>query len=657
MATYTKDFSSGWGTLKLTVTTESQSVANNTSYLKAVLSYVSKVTSPSYNLSGDASIKMIINGTTLYSANTFDIRGVSAGSTKTLATKYITVSHNANGSKSVACSAEFKSGVGLGTASVSGTFTPATIPRASSVAISAASVTAGKSFDVTVTPHASFSHKVTVSMSGATSLTYNMSASSSKKVQSVTIPASWANLINTSMSRTATVKVETLSGSTLIGSAFSKNITVNVPAYEISGSIALTGVSLYKEHYVQGISKVAVNISSTANYGATLSYSTTFGGVKYTAASFTSGVLKVTGDNTVTTTISDSRGKNKTITSSAFYVYPYSSPSITSVVVTRDEDDPLAIIITAEGTMSTVGGSNLGTVTAYLEESELRAYMVDSEKFAQRFDTMDLDPENTLTGVVTLSDQIGNKSENYTFIIPCRSVPLDLKADNKGLAVGKMSEIEGFDVGWNARFRESVSIDGNLSIANANYSITEAEVTETKKLFKSAPSQIRLIDWIYPVGSVTTSVNPNYNPNLIYKNTTWVRFAEGRTLVGLNSSDTDFNTVEKTGGAKTHTHTGGSHNHSTNNCTLKVSQIPSHSHSAPYRYTGSDATSSSTGWYYVRPSGAPSGNSRGTLTAVSSTGGGGAHNHGNTGSGGAVATTAASSVQPYITVYFWKRTA
>ena len=71
MATYTKDFSSGWGTLKLTVTTESQSVANNTSYLKAVLSYVSKVTSPSYNLSGDASIKMIINGTTLYSANTF----------------------------------------------------------------------------------------------------------------------------------------------------------------------------------------------------------------------------------------------------------------------------------------------------------------------------------------------------------------------------------------------------------------------------------------------------------------------------------------------------------------------------------------------------------------------------------------------------------
>ena len=44
MATYTKDFSSGWGTLKLTVTTESQSVANNTSYLKAVLSYVSKVT-------------------------------------------------------------------------------------------------------------------------------------------------------------------------------------------------------------------------------------------------------------------------------------------------------------------------------------------------------------------------------------------------------------------------------------------------------------------------------------------------------------------------------------------------------------------------------------------------------------------------------------
>ena len=76
----------------------------------------------------------------------------------------------------------------------------------------------------------------------------------------------------------------------------------------------------------------------------------------------------------------------------------------------------------------------------------------------------------------------------------------------------------------------------------------------------------RLIDWIYPIGSVITSINSKYDPNKFFKTQTWVRFAAGKTLVGYNSAETEFNTIEKTGGAKTHT--------------LTTTQIPSHSHSA-----------------------------------------------------------------------------
>ena len=45
---------------------------------------------------------------------------------------------------------------------------------------------------------------------------------------------------------------------------------------------------------------------------------------------------------------------------------------------------------------------------------------------------------------------------------------------------------------------------------------------------------------------------------------TWVSWGVGRVPVGVNKSDSDFNTVEKTGGTKS--------------VTLIASQMPSHNH-------------------------------------------------------------------------------
>lgn len=182
-----------------------------------------------------------------------------------------------------------------------------------------------------------------------------------------------------------------------------------------------------------------------------------------------------------------------------------------------------------------------------------------------------------------------------------------------------------------------------------------------------------LLSKIYPVGSIYMSVK-NVSPQS-FLGGTWVAWGSGRVPVSV-STDANFNVVEKTGGSSTH-------NHSTGNCTLTISQIPLHQHSIP----ALSGTAGSAGGHthnlrteYGNPGNASyppadkatqlAGDNAGTKSWVSNmvnstgahthsvttnanntgySGSGGAHNHGNTGS--------SSNLPPYITCYMWKRTA
>lgn len=114
----------------------------------------------------------------------------------------------------------------------------------------------------------------------------------------------------------------------------------------------------------------------------------------------------------------------------------------------------------------------------------------------------------------------------------------------------------------------------------------------------------------FPVHS-TMIFTDSTDPNSIWVGTTWVKFAEGQTLIGMSSSDTEFNALGKTGGAKSislshthttsghalttsempsHTHTMGSHTHSMTHThslsNLSTSTAPAHDHVVPGHYTG-----------------------------------------------------------------------
>lgn len=124
-----------------------------------------------------------------------------------------------------------------------------------------------------------------------------------------------------------------------------------------------------------------------------------------------------------------------------------------------------------------------------------------------------------------------------------------------------------------------------------------------------------LYNAIFPIGQIVIKGdNEDYSNWLGF---TWERTAVGKVLVGIDSTDTDFNTIGKTGGEKTHT--------------LTINEMPPHNHIMPFYAGGS-------GGYQAGQTTAPETTiNRNTEYA----GGGQPHNN----------------LQPYQVVAYWKRIA
>lgn len=121
---------------------------------------------------------------------------------------------------------------------------------------------------------------------------------------------------------------------------------------------------------------------------------------------------------------------------------------------------------------------------------------------------------------------------------------------------------------------------------------------------------------MHRVGDIIFSTSDE-NPSTIYGGT-WVAWGKGQVPVGVDTSDSDFNTIEKTGGEKEHT--------------LTVDEMPSHKHDFGQQFATTSSLSGAYGYYMIA----------GTQTdVIKNTGGNQPHNN----------------LQPYITCYMWKRTA
>ena len=157
---------------------------------------------------------------------------------------------------------------------------------------------------------------------------------------------------------------------------------------------------------------------------------------------------------------------------------------------------------------------------------------------------------------------------------------------------------------------KAVTADSNKDITGIRNLTVTGTITNS--------SIISLSD-VYPVGSIYINASDGTNPGTLLGFGTWVAFGAGRVPVGIDATQTEFDTAEETGGAKTHT--------------LTISEMPSHNHNQPAgilpppNANDLDVTG---------------GNARtlGDNVSTDNTGGGNAHNN----------------LQPYIVVYMWKRT-
>tara|TARA_B100000902_G_scaffold397989_2_gene463365 strand:- start:2457 stop:3182 length:726 start_codon:yes stop_codon:yes gene_type:complete len=155
--------------------------------------------------------------------------------------------------------------------------------------------------------------------------------------------------------------------------------------------------------------------------------------------------------------------------------------------------------------------------------------------------------------------------------------------------------------------------------ADANKDITGIRnLTITGAL--SAGSGLVTMSDIYPVGSIYINAAVTTNPATLLGFGTWAAFGSGRMMVGYNASDSDFDALQETGGAKTHT--------------LTIDEIPSHTHNRPK------------GW---KP--APNSND------VDITGGNGVNIADNMLTDATGGGQAHSILNPYIVAYMWRRTA
>jgi hypothetical protein len=523
-------------------------------------------------------------------------------------TRTVRVPHDPGGGKSFALSASMSNAI-VGTVSVSGSGDLTGIPRASSMTWDSSTFphTFGKATAMNVTSAVgSYYHSVEFRLNG-TLIGAPLMNSQGGGRKEFTIPIDWASrlpdstIANCSFRLITHTKPGSYASDSLIGfKDYSGQVSVPDSMQPTISSVTYTDQNAIVKNItgsdqilVQGKSIPQMAVSSSSVYGATIrTWKFEWGSQSYTHIGSTfnidlSQTPSLSGSQTVKVTVTDSRGRTATM-NDTLDIRPYTPPTITKLTADRLADPTTTMSLVKTVSVSSIKNGttekNTYTVVTRYKKSTTTAWITakTESNTSANFQMTGFAVDSSYDIDVTVTDRFGSYASKVT--VSTITTLMDFYR-YIGVGIGKMYE----------------SGHGALDVGGM--------------IWMNGRS---LLDTFYPIGSIYQSVN-SANPST-FMGGTWIRIAQGQTLVGVDESDADFNAPSKVGGEKAHK--------------LTTAEMPSHRH-------GSSDVS-----FMVRQAN----NTQGLVTnpgtqvglySMPTTGGDQAHNN----------------LQPYTTVYMWRRTA
>lgn len=599
----------------------SYSIENNTSRVYWWVGIRSNTQYHAFN-SVPQHFKVVVNGTTVHDKD--HTLSCGAGKTVGVADGYTTITHNADGSKSISASASFSCSntqyYSPRSGSCSGTVDLTTIPRATTPSINKPSLDCGNTITISGTSaSSSFSHKVYVAWNGTTTYLGTIASGTTSPSFSYTIPTDWEKNLPNSTSGIATFTLETFSGSTSVGSK-SVNATIKVRSGVVPsiGTISISDTNSICSgigQIVQSQSALKFAISASGSQGSSISsISTRFNSADYIGSNFTTSTIYASGTINYTTTVTDSRGRTAS-KSGSVTVVPYSRPSMTNISAKRANSS--YVIDEASGTyallhfkvgFTSLSGKNVTSFYIQYRVSGTSSWTKinswdNNYTLEQDYKAGNLFTSTTATYEVAfgVKDKFMNDYSWNIFTVTPTYTLINFGKDGRSLTL----------FGQDSNQKDTLTILGDIV----------------------APM---FLNKIFPIGAVYITYGNNNPGNFL--GGTWERFGQGRTLVGEGTGNDGSTSMS----FDTYT-VGGEYRHK-----LTIDELPSHAHK-PHDWDVITAQGGNTGFYNMTYLG--DNNRTGVFNPF-------IHDYDKNRYGSYVGNNEPHyNVPPYVVTYFWRRIA
>lgn len=273
--------------------------------------------------------------------------------------------------------------------------------------------------------------------------------------------------------------------------------------------------------FVKSLSTLSVAITAEGIYGSSISsYRTTLDGATYTAASFTAGKkLSAAGDMTLTVSVTDSRGRTATYTSTV-QVLDYAIPSIRRFSVERCNADGSSAQVDGtkarfsfQGSVSPLNNKNSFSCVVYYKlknaEAWTQAYAVNAASYtlavSNQLLSQTYDALSSYDVKIRLADHFQEAEQAVS--IGTKGVILDFLADGTGIGIGKVAETPGaIECGWPMKLTDPLSIAyGGTGATSAESAL--AALGGVKKAGDTMTGNLNISGYLYP----SMLLLPTYN--------------------------------------------------------------------------------------------------------------------------------------------------